>query len=210
MSQALVEDYLSELIAAPAPAPSAPASPAAPATPPPPVTPAPALPAALLRELAPTAPTEPDPPHRRAHERSSRWLRFRACGQPFAVEVLKVQEVLRVPEIVPVRGAPDTILGLMNLRGQLVAVLDLARRLALPPAGATTREEDARVVVLEEHGLCLGVYVDAVADVVTLTDAAIETVDGPLLGAAGDILRGVARLDGGTVVLLDARAVLDA
>lgn len=227
MSHAAIEDYLSELMTADAPAatalptalpaavpaappmppmPTAPATPVAPAPAPPPAHP-PAL-SAFLRE-ATAAAADAKVPARRAHERSSRWLRFRVGGQPFAVEVLKVQEVLRVPEIVPVRGAPDAVVGLMNLRGQLVAVLDLATRLALPPAARAERAEDARVVVLEEHGHCLGVHVDAVADVVTLTDAAIETVDGPLLGAAGDILRGVARVEGSTVVLLDARAVLE-
>lgn len=227
MTHAVIQDYLSELIgaddsAATSAMPAAPpaASPAAatmaatatamaPATVPPPVPAALAAvaPSPLASVLAMVA-EEPATPARRAHERATSWLRFRVASQHFAVEVLKVQEVLRVPEVVPVRGAPDCVSGLMNMRGQLVAIIDLARRLALPPAPPPAPEE-ARVVVLEENGVCLGLAVDAVADVAAVTDAAIETIHGPLLGAAGDILRGIARLDGAAIVLLDAGALLE-
>lgn len=151
--------------------------------------------------------TPPTERRRRHGDQVVAWLRFRVRRQAFAVEVLRIQEVLRVPEIVPVRGAPPAIAGLMNLRGQLVAVMDLAQRLDLD-GEVTAAPEDARVVVLESGGNCLGLRVDAVADVASIVDDRIERVDGPLLGAAGPLLRGVCRIDGSTTVLLDHAALL--
>lgn len=211
MNPALVEDYLAELIAArPAPAAPTPVPVPMPAPVPMPVREAEPPPAPPPRTAAADVPGEEAPaPRRRAHERTSTWLRLLVNGQPFAVEVLKVQEVLRVPEIVPVRGAPAYVLGLMNMRGQLVAVLDLACRLALPPRRSHARPEEARIVVLEENGSCLGLRVDAVADVVALADSVIEKIDGPLLSGDGELLRGVARVDEVATVLLDAHALLD-
>lgn len=147
----------------------------------------------------------PDERRRRADERFTSWLRFEVSGQPFAVEVLKVQEVMRLPDILPLRGTPAWMLGMMNLRGQIVPVTDLAVRLGLQPR---ERGAAARVIVLEQRGEAMGLLVDAVADVHPVSDAMVEGLQGPLAGPEAVVIRGISRRGGLTVTLLDADVLL--
>ena len=150
---------------------------------------------------------QPDPPRqRRAEERYCSWLRFEVSGQNFAVEVLKVQEVMRVPEILALRGTAPWMLGMMNLRGQIVPVTDLALRLGLPPR---ERGAAARVVVLEHRGEAMGLLVDAVADVHPISAAVVEHLSGPLAGPDAAVIHGIARRDCLTLTLLHAERLLD-
>lgn len=143
---------------------------------------------------------------RRATERKTRWLRLRCDQQHYALELLKVQEVVRPATLLPLRGAAPHMLGVMNLRGQVVPVIDLGLYL-----GRRAIEPDAitRIVVLEENGETLGLRVTAVEDVANLTDQQIESPDNARVGRiANPLFRGVARLNECTVILLDASRIL--
>ena len=181
----------------------------------------PDLPAARAPAVAPPAPralaplpatpyllaTAPDTgERRRATERKTRWLRLRCDQQHYALELLKVQEVVRPATLLPLRGAAPHMLGVMNLRGQVVPVIDLGLYL-----GRRAVEVDAttRIVVLEEHGEILGLRVTAVEDVANLTDQQIESPDNARVGRMSNpLFRGVARLNECAVILLDASRIL--
>ena len=143
---------------------------------------------------------------RRATERSSRWLRLRCGSQAYALELLKVQEVVLPVPLLPLRGTARSMLGIMNLRGQVVPVMDLGVHLGGAPA-----EEDAqtRIVVLEEHGEIMGLRVSAVEDVTNLADSQIEPPDtARICRISNDVFRGVARLQQRPMILLDATRLL--
>jgi purine-binding chemotaxis protein CheW len=142
---------------------------------------------------------------RRAEDRVTSWLRFNLARQCFAVEVLKVQEVLRVPPILPVRGTDEATLGVMNLRGQIVPVMDLAVRLGFSP---TQPNEASRVIVLEEKGETLGLMVASVADVLNLSEGRMERISGTPSLVAAEVVRGVSRREGHIVIMLDASRLL--
>ena len=185
------------------------ATPSVPPTTPPAPTVAPAAPRALAP--LPATPyllaTPPDTgERRRATERKTRWLRLRCDQQHYALELLKVQEVVRPATLLPLRGAAPHMLGVMNLRGQVVPVLDLGIRL-----GGVPVEDDAltRIVVLEEDGEALGLKVSAVEDVANLTDSQIEPPDtARICQISNDLFRGVARLGSRPMILLDASVLL--
>ncbi len=185
------------------------ATPSVPPTTPPAPTVAPAAPRALAP--LPATPyllaTPPDTgERRRATERKTRWLRLRCDQQHYALELLKVQEVVRPATLLPLRGAAPHMLGVMNLRGQVVPVIDLGLYL-----GRRAVEVDAttRIVVLEEHGEILGLRVTAVEDVANLTDQQIESPDNARVGRMSNpLFRGVARLNECAVILLDASRIL--
>jgi purine-binding chemotaxis protein CheW len=144
--------------------------------------------------------------HRRASERTTRWLRMRCDEQHYALELLKVQEVVRPGTLLPLRGSPRHMLGVMNLRGQVVPVLDLGVYLGRP---AIVPDSATRIVVLEENGEVLGLRVTAVEDVTNLTDQQIEPPDNSrMCRLTSQLFRGVARLGGHAVVLLDASQLL--
>lgn len=218
--------------AAPAPAPAADASavPVAPAAPPPRIAPTPlpaptprpsssGSPAMTLLSAVPTPKAIPPLPskpflqtpieggaRRRAAEPTTRWLRMRCDGQHYALELLKVQEVVLPGTLLPLRGAARHMLGVMNLRGQVVPVIDLGLYLG---RRAVEQDTSTRIVVLEEQGEILGLRVSAVEDVTNLTEQQIEPPDNARVGRiANHLFRGVARLNERAVILLDASQLL--
>ncbi|PPU75311.1 chemotaxis protein [Xanthomonas cucurbitae] len=188
---------------APAPAPAAlpPRAPQAPAR----AAPAPIAPTGLQALLAPG---QADRIHaeRRASERSTRWLRLRCGEQTYALELLKVQEVVLPVPLLPLRGTSSAMLGIMNLRGQVVPVIDLGIHLGASPVDMDLQ---TRVVVLEENGETMGLRVSAVEDVTSLTDQQIEPPDNArLCRISNNLFRGVARLSHQPMILLDATHLL--
>ncbi len=90
---------------------------------------------------------------------------FRLADEAFGVEISAVQEIIRMAVITPVPGARMEILGLVNLRGQTIPVMDLRTRLGMP---AGEENADSRIVVIESVQGRIGLVVDAVEEVVTL------------------------------------------
>ena len=131
----------------------------------------------------------------------SRWLRVMVGGDSYALELLRVQEVVRVAPIVAMRGARPAVLGVMNLRGRIVPVFDLGLWLG---AGHVDADEHSRIVVVERDDELIGVLVSAVEDVVTLGRDRIEP---PLPGGPAGVILGVARVGAAPTVLFDAYAL---
>ena len=205
----------------PAPVPVAPAASTSPA--PPPAAPvarvAPAAPASFApRAPAPVARPALPPSHGPAghhgeeppaprREPTPRWLRLRCGGQRYGLELLKVQEVVLPAPLLALRGTVPAMLGVMNLRGQVVPVMDLGMHLGQPSQPETPA---TRFVVIEEKGEVLGLRVTAVEDVVTLGEGQVEPpgttqVQRPVDG----LFRGIARLGGDPMILLDASCLLE-
>ncbi|MEC3889525.1 chemotaxis protein CheW [Xanthomonas campestris] len=205
----IAADLLAELDSDPAfgldTAPVAVPAPARPAPPPARAAPAPVYPQGLQALLAPGQ-AEHIHAERRASERSTRWLRLRCGEQTYALELLKVQEVVLPVPLLPLRGTPSAMLGIMNLRGQVVPVIDLGIHLGSSPVDMDLH---TRVVVLEENGETMGLRVSAVEDVTSLTDHQIEPPDNArLCRISNNLFRGVARLGHHPMILLDATHLL--
>jgi len=194
--------------AAPAPIALPPRVPEPVSVPPPPAAPAPSAGASRaamavhpLLVPAPPAPAAPVEP-------SVRWLRLRCGPQAYALELLKVQEVVLPTVPLPLRGTSASMLGVMNLRGQVVPVLDLGRHLGGAPVAV---DAAARIVVLEENGDTLGLLVSAVEDVTSLQERQIESPDNARPGRfSNDLFRGIARQGQQPLILLDASILLRA
>lgn len=132
---------------------------------------------------------------------SYRWLRVTVGNDSYALELLRVQEVVRLAPIVALRGAARAVLGVMNLRGRIVPVLDLGLWL---DAGCVHGDERSRIVVVERDDEMIGVLVSAVEDVVTLGRDRIEP---PLVSSDPGAIIGIARVGPAPTVLLDANAL---
>lgn len=208
----LLDDLLAEFDAEVAQSQPAPAAPAPPAMKPAPVAPAPvadnepATPAAAAAQTVIPGLEKRQPVRRRAEDVVARWLRFTIGEQSYAVEVLKVQEVMRPPEVLPLRGAESSLLGVMNLRGQIVPVIDLGRRLMVD---TVTIDPLSRVVVLESDGDALGILVSSVAEVMAISEASIEHPGNLQCGSSCVSLTGVCRQNGHLTILLDAKRLLE-
>ncbi len=142
---------------------------------------------------------------RRRDDSLSRWVCFVLGGQLYGLPILDVQEVLCQFDIEPVPGTPADVLGVINLRGTVVTVLDLRRRLGV---AATDPDAEARIVVVEQDSERFGLLVDCVADVRKVVDAAVKSA--PDVGADSDQarVRGVYSRDGDLLTLLDTASLV--
>lgn len=100
------------------------------------------------------------------------WVTFNLAGETYGVNVMQVQEVLRYSEIAPVPGAPSYVLGIINLRGNVVTVIDTRHRFGLSDGEVT---DNTRIVIIEAESHVVGIMVDSVAEVVYLRQSEIET-----------------------------------
>lgn len=117
-----------------------------------------------------------------------RCVTFELGGESYAIDVMAVSEVLRAGEITPVPGAPHGVLGIINLRGNVVTVLDTRTRFGLPPKD---RDDASRVIICERDDQVVGLLVDRVAEVIDLDIAEIEPTPSVGSGEGGEYIRGV-------------------
>jgi purine-binding chemotaxis protein CheW len=140
-----------------------------------------------------------------ADSRRSRWVTFSLEGETYGVNVMQVQEVLKLTEVAAVPGAPDYVLGIINLRGNVVTVVDTRRLFDLPPRA----DDDAtRIVILEVERQVVGILVDSVAEVVELDTSLVETA--PTVGSedGSRYIQGVYSRDERLIILVDLSRLL--
>ena len=169
-------------------------------TPPPAPAPAPVIEAPVVVPAPEVTTIAP----RVAISSGQRWIRVTVGHDSYALELLRVQEVVRVTPLVAMRGADRAVLGVMNLRGRIVPVFDLGLWL---DAGCVRADERSRIVVVERDDELIGVLVSVVEDVVTLGRDRIEP---PLPGTQRGAILGIARVGHAPTVLLDAEALFGA
>ena len=128
-------------------------------------------------------------------------------GEEFGAEITSVLEISRWLPITRIPEAPGFVEGVVNLRGQVIAVVDLAKQFGLPPQGELPKT--ARIVVVEVAGETIGLVVDEVPEVLRVAEEAVEpTPEIIQTGVKRDYLRGVAKLGDRLILLLDLAKLL--
>lgn len=130
---------------------------------------------------------------------------FRIGKETFGVDIFSVREIVRVQEITKVPGAPNFVMGVINLRGRIISVVDLGRQLGQPP---TEIGRNSRILVIQLDGVTLGFLVDAATAVMKVPGEAIEPPPEMMGDIRADYLDGVAKLEGRLVILLNLKKVL--
>jgi len=124
---------------------------------------------------------------------------FRLEDEEFGLEILRVQEIIRIQQLTRVPASPDFIEGVINLRGRIIPVISLRRRFGLvqgPP------DKQTRIIVVEVNKAVLGFMVDAVSEVLRVPASTVEPP--PRLGKVErEYVRGVGKLDNRLLILLD-------
>ena len=126
---------------------------------------------------------------------------FAVAGTVYGCDIGVVREIVPVRRATRLPGAPGYVRGLINLRGAIVTVIDLAARLA-----GSTAATDGSIVVAEYGSRHVGIAVDEVRDVQILPLERFERATGDL--ARGGIVSGLGHLDDGVVIVLDVAAVV--
>jgi purine-binding chemotaxis protein CheW len=133
------------------------------------------------------------------------WVTFRLDAEKYGIDVMRVREVLRNTEIAPVPGAPGFVLGIINLRGNVVTVIDTRKRFGLVPKAI---DESSRIVILEAGDEVVGMMVDSVAEVVDLRASSIETAPNVGNDESAKFIQGVSNLGDGLLILVDLNKLL--
>lgn len=127
------------------------------------------------------------------------WVTFRLDDETYGINVMQVQEVLRYSEIAPVPGAPSYVLGIINLRGNVVTVIDTRQRFGLASTEVT---DNTRIVIIEADKQVVGILVDSVAEVVYLRESEIETAPNVGNDEAARFIQGVCNKNGELLILV--------
>lgn len=125
----------------------------------------------------------------------------------FGVDTALIQEVVRLGDITPVHHAPESVVGIRNLRGRIVTVVDLRTCLRM---GRIAPGPDSRILIVEAQGEPVGLLVDQVADTLNVASDAIAPPPPNVHGVQSRNLRGICRGSGRLVALLDLARVLEA
>jgi len=124
---------------------------------------------------------------------------FEIGTEEYAVDILEVQEIIRMVEITSVPKAPHYVEGVINLRGKVIPIVDLRSRLGL---SAVEYTKDTRIVVVDVSRIILGFIVDSVSEVLRIPSNLIESPPNGKQGGA-EFYKGVGRFDGRLLIFLD-------
>jgi len=135
------------------------------------------------------------------------FISFSVGEEEYGLELLRVKEVIRVREITWLPKAPSFVKGIINLRGDVIPIIDLRDKFGLEAKEATAM---TRVIVVEVEGKLMGMVVDSASQVVRIPADQIEPPP-PVFGdRAQDFITGVGKIDDRLIILLNSEAVLTA
>lgn len=131
---------------------------------------------------------------------------FSIGNEEFGVDISQVREIVRLIAITYLPKAPKFIEGVVNLRGQVVAVIDLAKRLNI---SSKTRGDTTRIIIVEIEGMTVGMIVDSVSEVLRLSSENVEGIPSVIETEVEEhFISGVGKLKDRLLVLLDLKKIL--
>jgi purine-binding chemotaxis protein CheW len=130
---------------------------------------------------------------------------FSVAAEEYGLDILRVQEIIRTQQLTRVPNLPEYVEGVINLRGKVIPVIALRRRLgleAIPP------DKNTRIVVVDVHGQTLGFIVDAVSEVLRISSETVEST--PRIGSVErEYISGVGKLDTRLLLMLDLEQLMN-
>ena len=130
---------------------------------------------------------------------------FRIGTEEYGVSIMKVQEIIRMQEITKVPQMPVFIEGIINLRGNVIPIVDLRKRFNLP---SVERTGETRIVVVSVRERVMGIVVDGVSEVLRLSDEQIEPPPPAVSNIGREYIKGVGKLEKRLLILLDIDRIL--
>jgi purine-binding chemotaxis protein CheW len=143
---------------------------------------------------------------RKAVEATEHLATFFLAGEEYGVDVRLVQEIIRLSEITQVPRSPGFVKGVINLRGRIVPVVDLKRKLGL--GEVDERARPARIVVAKLRDRLVGLLVDGASQVLKVPVSTIEGAPEEVVSIDANYIRGVAKLEKRLIILMDLHKVL--
>jgi len=133
------------------------------------------------------------------------WVTFRLDNETYGINVMAVQEVLRYTEIAPVPGSPSYVMGIINLRGNVVSVINTRLKFGLQEEEIS---EHTRIVIIEAGRHVVGILVDSVAEVVYLRQSEVETAPSVGNDDSAKFIQGVCHKNDELLILVEMEKML--
>jgi purine-binding chemotaxis protein CheW len=131
---------------------------------------------------------------------------FNLGVEEFGVNIMQVQEIIRMPDITRIPRSPEYVKGVINLRGKIIVVMDLDRRFGM---NETEMTDESRIVVVDIDGTIIGLVVDSVSEVIRLKGSNIEQTPEIITQKINaEYLKGVGKMDDRLLILLNLENIL--
>ena len=135
-----------------------------------------------------------------------RFIEFSLGQEDYAIPLLMVREVISIPETTPIPKAPKHFIGLMNLRGQVISIVDLRNKLTIKP---NEEPVDNAVIIVDFKGMNIGIIVDSINKVLAFASNEVQEMPELQSQVRSDYILGIYKKDDGLTVLLDIAKCLD-
>jgi purine-binding chemotaxis protein CheW len=142
-------------------------------------------------------------------EEINRIVTFFAGESLCGIDILETQEIIKTTQMTPVPLARDTISGIINLRGSIVTVIDLNRRLGLSEESGFTDPVSHRIIIVRIQEESVGLVVNAIGDVMDIAPGDLAPPPGNIQGIQGRCFKSVLRHEQGLIGILDVATVLE-
>ncbi len=130
---------------------------------------------------------------------------FHLGSEEYGVDISQVQEIIRMVEITHVPRAPHFMEGVINLRGQLIPIIDLRTRFSM---GRAEHTKSTRIVVTEIGSKRVGIVVDSVSEVLNIPMEQVEDAPDMIAGVGTEYIQGVGKVNDRLIILLDLTMVI--
>jgi purine-binding chemotaxis protein CheW len=135
------------------------------------------------------------------------YVAFRVSGESYGLSIAQISEISKVFDTTPVPRTSDFVIGIGNVRGSVIPIINLARRLRLSPR---TPDRYARILIVRHEDELYGLLVDEVLYVVTIAPEDLEEAPGAIAGSRGEYIRALTRIDNDILIVLELSTVLAA
>lgn len=144
--------------------------------------------------------------YHRSDDQLIQLVTFKIAEEEFGVDILKVQEIIRMMPITRVPNSPSFVEGVINLRGKVIPVIDMRKRFGID---SCSHDNDTRIGVMDLQGQVVGFVVDAVREVLRINESTVEPPPAVVSGIGSEYMRGVGKLDDRLLILLDLDKLLN-
>ena len=130
--------------------------------------------------------------------------------EEFGIDISRVREIVKLQNITTIPQSMDFVEGIVNLRGQIVPIVDLCKRFLVADRSESV-DAERRIIVVNMSGQTIGILVDGVSEILRIPDEAIEPTP-PIVasGVSSDFIRGVAKVEGRLIIFLDLDRIFSA
>jgi len=134
------------------------------------------------------------------NQSNRQYIVFELEGEAYGINLTKTESIERITQIARIPDSTDYVLGIINLRGDILPVLGLRQKMGLNPK---TYDADTRIIVIDAGNFRAGIVVDRVVEILNISETEIQSTKDVLIDKSMDMLEGICKSGGNVVMMLD-------